>query len=434
MALKKEKFKKIIEHKSGYTWSKDQELNIRETNTVRVLTVTNIQEKLDLRSELYLKDVNDKDKIEKSVSKNWSIAVSSNGNRNRIGNAVFVNDDTDYLFASFLTAFKPKEDADIIPEYFFQWLTSHKVQERITAVSEGTTGLGNLDIRYLRNMEIEYPEDIEEQQAVSFILNKVDEAILAVEESIRSTEKLKRGLIQNLLSGKLKSDGTWRKQEEFYHVNNFGNVPIGWEVKPVGDNSHCVINPNYKFIKGQSYDFIPMEAVSNSFNGVSYLESKVIDGGGFTRFKLGDILFAKITPCTENGKIALIENMKSELGFASTEFIIFQPKPSIDNLYFYYLLSSSTVHHLAISLMEGTTGRQRVPWKVFKNRINAAFPINIEEQKSIAAVLKSIETTNSEKATKIKALQRLKKSLMNNLLTGKIKINKVEFNKMYKTS
>lgn len=424
MGFKQEKFKKLIEHKSGYTWGKEQELDKPEEGTVRVLTVTNIQEKLDLSTELYLKDVKDRDRKEKSVSKHWTIAVSSNGNRNRIGNAIFISDDTDYLFASFLTAFKPKQDADITPEYFFQWFSSHVVQERITSVSEGTTGLGNLDIRYLRNMDIEYPDNEVEQKAIATILSKVDEAIKATENSIKAAEKLKKSLMQNLLTGKLKPDGTWRKEDEFYRDEKFGNVPVGWAVKAIGDNSHCTINPNYKFTKGREYDFIPMEAVKDSFGGVtSPLEKRMIDGGGYTRYKKGDIIFAKITPCTENGKVALIKECETEIGFASTEFIVFSPKDIIDNLFFYYLLSSSSVHMLAVSLMEGTTGRQRVPWKVFKNRIFAPIPTDVNEQKAIALLISSVETQNQNKSKKIDSLKRVKKSLMQNLLTGKVRVD-----------
>jgi type I restriction enzyme S subunit len=257
MDFKSEKFKKLIEYKSGYTWTKEQELDKPEPNSVRVLTVTNIQEKLDLSSELYLKNVNDRSKNEKAVSKDWSIAVSSNGNRKRIGNAIFINDDRDYLFASFLTAFKPKSNSGLIPEYFFQWLISHPVQERITSVSEGTTGLGNLDIRYLRNMDIEFPVDINEQTAIASILSKVDEAIEATENSIKAAEKVKKALMQNLLSGKLKPDGSLRKEEDFYIDEKFGKVPIGWNLIPVGDKSICNINVNYDFIKEYEYDFVP---------------------------------------------------------------------------------------------------------------------------------------------------------------------------------
>lgn len=269
-----------------------------------------------------------------------------------------------------------------------------------------------------------------EQTAIATILSKVDEAIEATRQSIKAAEKLKKALMQNLLTGKLKPDGTWRTEVEFYDDEKFGKVPVGWEVKKVGDKSICSINPNYKFDKGREYDFIPMDAVNDKFRGVSYLEKRKIEGGGYTRFKLGDILFAKITPCTENGKVALIDKINTNIGFASTEFIIFQPKETIDNTFYYYILSSDRVHNLSVSLMEGTTGRQRVPWKVFKNRVFAPIPNDINEQISISSKLKSIEMDNIQKQTKIQTLQRLKKSLMQNLLTGKVRLDVEAINKI----
>src|SRR5690242_17295385 len=134
MAFIKKKFKELIDYKSGYTWSKDQELKTPELGAIRVLTVSNIQTQLNLSSVLFLKNVPQKDRLKKAVSKNWSIAVSSNGNRKRIGNAVFIDKDTQYLFASFLTGFIPKKHSGLLPEYFFRWFTSYQVQEKISEV------------------------------------------------------------------------------------------------------------------------------------------------------------------------------------------------------------------------------------------------------------------------------------------------------------
>mgnify|MGYP003411912492 FL=1 len=417
---KTDKFKNQIQYKSGYTWSKEQELKTHEPNSVRVLTVTNIQKDLDLSEELYLQGVTEKDKKEKAVSKDWCIAVSSNGNRKRIGNAVFIKDDTDYLFASFLTAFKPKYNSEILPDYFFRWLSSHNVQERITSVSEGTTGLGNLDIRYLRNMDIHFPEK-SEQTAIAAMLSKVDEAIAAVQASISAAERLKKSLMQNLLTGRMKPDGTLRKEDEFYVDEKFGRVPVGWEVKAIGDKDVCKINPVYKYKKKEVYDFIPMEAIKENFEGVDYVEKQVIDNGSYTRFKAGDILFAKITPCSENGKVAYIDHIDSEVGFASTEFIVFHPTENVDGKYVYLLLSSGNVHRLAISLMEGTTGRQRIPWKIFRNRIFVPMPDKKEQNKIVEKIL-VFDKKNSYNYSKIAVLERLKKSLMQNLLTGRVRV------------
>lgn len=321
-----------------------------------------------------------------------------------------------------LLVLSPKTDVDcVFVTYYINGILKFSIE---------STGVPQLPAPRVTKKKILIPESIQEQTAIASILSKVDEAILATQNSIKAAEKLKKALMQNLLTGKLKPDGTWRTDDEFYMDEKFGKVPNGWEVKPVGDKSICNINPNYKYIKGRLYDFIPMDGINDSFRGVGYSELQKIDGGGYTRFKLGDILFAKITPCTENGKVALIEKMKTEVGFASTEFIIFQVKETTDNLFFYYLLSSDKVHKLAVSLMEGTTGRQRVPWKVFKNRISVPIPNDISEQKAIASKLKCIELSNIDKQNKIETLQRLKKSLMQNLLTGKVRVDVEKINEL----
>lgn len=273
----------------------------------------------------------------------------------------------------------------------------------------------------LSKMDIKYPESKLEQTAIAHILSKVDEAIASVQSSIAAAERLKKSLMQNLLTGRMKPDGTLRKEDEFYMDEKFGKVPMGWEVKAVGDKSVCHINPNYKYKKKELYDFVPMEAVRENFGGLAFVEKQVIDNGSYTRFKAGDILFAKITPCSENGKVAYIEHIDSEVGFASTEFIVFQPTDNVNGRFVYLLLASENVHRLAISLMEGTTGRQRIPWKIFRNRIFVPMPEK-DEQTEIVNRLVLFDKQITDKKLKIATLERLKKSLMQNLLTGRVRV------------
>jgi len=415
------KFKNKIQYKSGYTWTKEQETYYPEEKTVRVLTVTNIQSELDLSSELYLKDVRESDKIAKSVSENWSIAVSSNGNRKRIGNAVFIKDNTDYLFASFLTAFKPKEDSNIIPEYFFRWLSSHKVQERITSVSEGTTGLGNLDIRYLRNMDIDYPEDITEQTAIASILSKVDEAILATQNSIKAAEKLKKSLMQNLLSGKLKPDGTWRTEDEFYVDEKFGKVPNGWEVKPLkeiskiqrGKFSHRPRNEE-RFYNG----IHPFVQTSDVVNSVFYLKehSQTLSDLGVgvsKKFKKGTII---ITIAANIGDVAL------------TKYDVFFPdsligiNPHLNLIDKEFLLITLMTKQRLLNQLSTESAQKNINYGNLRPLL-IFFPKLLDEQIQIASKIKSIFDIIESKQAKIQVLQRLKKSLMQNLLTGKVRVD-----------
>lgn len=418
MGFKQEKFKRLIEHKSGYTWGKEQELDKPEDGSVRVLTVTNIQEKLDLSSELYLKNVKDRDRKEKSVSKDWTIAVSSNGNRKRIGNAVFISDDTDYLFASFLTAFKPKQDADITPQYFFQWFSSHVVQERITSVSEGTTGLGNLDIRYLRNMDIEYPDNEAEQKAIATILSKVDEAIKATENSIKAAEKLKKGLMQNLLTGKLKTDGTLRTDEEFYKHEKFGNCPVGWHWGRLSEIA----------------DVIAGQSPSGEYYNEDGIGTAMLNGPTeFTDLHPIPVQYTtKVTKLCAVGDILFTVRGSStgRMNIADQEYCIgrgiaaIRAKEGCDTDFIYYTLITISEKILAEAKGAGTTFPNVSRGELLKKWVL----IPDTDQTEIAAKIKSVDAFLKEKHKKVAAIQRLKKSLMQNLLTGKVRVdvNKIE--------
>ena len=209
------RFKTKILDKSGYTWSKSQESKIATQDSIRVLTVSNVQKNLDLEPELYLSNVSEKDYLQKRVSKDWTIAVSSNGNRNRIGNAVFIEEDSEYLFASFLVAFRPQDPDEILPKYFYYWLNSDPIQAIISSISEGTTGLGNLDLRHPRSSKIYFPSSSVEQEEVVEILTQQDSCISVKRSKIEELTFLKKGLMQNLLTGKKRIDA-----EKINHLLN----------------------------------------------------------------------------------------------------------------------------------------------------------------------------------------------------------------------
>lgn len=237
--------------------------------------------------------------------------------------------------------------------------------------------------------------------------------------------------MQNLLTGKMKPDGTWRSEDEFWTDEKFGKVPNGWVLKFIGEDYVSKINPLYNYQINQEYDFLEMASVENNFEGIKQYDKVYLDkrNSGFACFKNGDILFAKITPCTENGKIAIIENCSSEVGFGSTEFIVISPTENIDNYLLYSFLSLSKIHKRAVALMEGTTGRQRVPWKIFKNVLQISFPKEVKEQEAIVKPLKTIDNNLKKRLSRLDYLLKLKKSLMQNLLTGKVRIPQEAFKK-----
>ena len=426
------KFKKKIEVKSGYTWSGDQELHEYREGATAVLRVSNIQDTLQLDDILYLVKVSDQHKIDKKISKDWTIAVNSNGNRKRVGKGVFIEEDLDFLFASFLIAFKPVNENEIDPRFFYYWYSSETIQRRISAIAEGTTGLSNLELRFLKSQDIYHPSSIDEQRRIANTIKTVDKNIQAAKTSIKKLEKLKKSLMQNLLTGKLKPDGTWRTEDEFYIDEKIGKVPKGWVLKYIGDKDVAVINPVYSYELNREYDFLEMASVDNNFKGIIDYDKKLIAkrNSGLACFKNGDVLFAKITPCAENGKITIVSECTTPVGFGSTEFIVISATENIDNYLLYSFLTSKRIHNRAVALMEGTTGRQRVPSKIFKNVLQIAFPSSKDDQSELIKPLKTIDFNLANRHKRISYLETLKKSLMQNLLTGKVRIPKNQINQM----
>ena len=119
------------------------------------------------------------------------------------------------------------------------------------------------------------------------------------------------------------------------------------------------INPWVKLEKGKEYPFISMGVVEPNRRYVSEAEHRIYNGGG-AKFLAGDTLFARITPCLENGKIAQYKPEGISTAFGSTEFFIFRSYPSIsDPGYIYYLAKSDLIRKPAEKSMSGASGRQR---------------------------------------------------------------------------
>lgn len=174
---------------------------------------------------------------------------------------------------------------------------------------------------------------------------------------------------------------------------NRSKLPEGWGIKSlsqVGD-----INPRYvmpsRWGNSHKVAFVPMASIDETFGQVRFFESKVLNEvtSGKTRFVQNDILFAKITPCTENGKVAMAEEIPSEVGFGSTEFHIIHPHDRVMPRFLLFYLRTSSVREAVTASMTGTTGRKRVPTSFMKN-LNVPLP-PLEEQHQIVAILEQAE-------------------------------------------
>lgn len=148
------------------------------------------------------------------------------------------------------------------------------------------------------------------------------------------------------------------------------------------------INPSVKIPKGIPVSFVEMKDLDSSVRYCENSQKKELTGG--SRFINGDTLFARITPCMENGKICQVRNLENGIGFGSTEFHILRGKEGVsDSNFVYYLSRWDEVRDHAEHNMEGSSGRQRVPKQAFDNLYLNLPPL--ETQRRIAAILSSLD-------------------------------------------
>ncbi len=147
-------------------------------------------------------------------------------------------------------------------------------------------------------------------------------------------------------------------------------------------------NPREPIPKGTIAKKVAMDKLQPFCRDVPGFEMEAFSGG--TKFRNGDTIMARITPCLENGKTAKVDVLDDdEVGFGSTEYIVFRAKEGNDPDFIYYLVTSPVVREPAIKSMVGSSGRQRVQTDVVRG-LRVKVP-DLEGQRAIAGMLKMLD-------------------------------------------
>ena len=159
-----------------------------------------------------------------------------------------------------------------------------------------------------------------------------------------------------------------------------------WVMKKLKDIAD--FNPRESLTKGVVAKKVAMDKLQPFCRDILGYELEPFSGG--TKFRNGDTIMARITPCLENGKTAKVAVLDDgEVGFGSTEYIVVRAKDGVDEDFIYYLVCSPLVREPAIKSMVGSSGRQRVQTDVVQN-LDIMVP-HYEGQKRISSLLKSLD-------------------------------------------
>ena len=225
----------------------------------------------------------------------------------------------------------------------------------------------NLQNHIVEIMQSAYTQKRQKDQEADTLLDSIDEYVLSELEI--ELPKPKNNRIENRIFTSTSSDVFGRRfdPQVYYQVYS-----LYTEAYPMERFQNCaLINPPTSFYEhelNESITFVPMEKVSAKYREADLSLCKLIrEAKGYTKFSENDLIWAKITPCMQNGKSAVVDNLKGGIGVGSTEFHVFRALEGINICYIHALLRLKSLREHAVLHFTGSAGQQRVPSEFFKN-------------------------------------------------------------------
>jgi len=331
-------------------------------------------------------------------------------------------------FQKSVAILKPRRD---LIEPSFLYYTLHFENARLSEFAAGTTQK-NLLLKDMRSFAVEVP-DLPEQRAIARILATLDDKIELNRRMSETLEAMAQALFKSWF---VNFDPVRAKVEghdpglpkplaalfpDRFVDSELGEVPLGWEVFPLPDVIE--VNPSRSLRKGEVAPYLDMANVPTNTARVDQIFEREFGSG--TKFRNGDTLLARITPCLENGKTAFVDFLSGgQVGWGSTEFIVLCPKSPLPPEFAYFLARDEGFRTFSISNMTGTSGRQRVPADCFANYLLAAPIAQVAKAfgRFSEGVMQKIKSNDEESST----LASLRDALLPKLISGELRVKDAE--------
>ena len=288
-------------------------------------------------------------------------------------------------------------------DYLFWFLQNPSIQNYIIGISQRSAGQSGVNKKALEQYEIYLPPLPEQKRIVAkldALFERIDKAIALVEENITATKALMDSVL--------------------------GEVFVKRETLL---SSACDIRPKkseVREIPGSTLvSFLPMKDLNE--NQISFKATVEKELGqvykGYTYFKDGDVLLAKVTPCFENGKAGVARKLKNGIGFGSSEFHVLRPKEGVLPEWIYYSISTKQFREEGVNHFTGSSGLKRVPAN-FVEDYKIFLPNTEERQREILHYIeKSFNSCNTlieQQSKKLQSLHDLKSSLLDQAFKGEL--------------
>lgn len=259
-----------------------------------------------------------------------------------------------------------------------------------------------------------------EQRKIANYLDKMCAEIDAVLEKTRASieeyKKLKQAVITQAVTKGIRGDSPMKNSG----IEWIGDIPAEWTASKIKYCTEFAPSCNTSRLSEDSLvTFTPMECIKNGYfeNREAHFSAL---SSSYTQYQDGDIVFAKVTPCFENGNIAIMQGLSAGVGFGSSELFVIRPQ-SINTEFIFYYLQNDIFKQYACATMTGTGGLKRVS-PTFVRNYSVFIPCN-EEQLEIVRYLNEkcsgIEVLIAKKQQYLTEIENYKKSLIYEYVTGK---------------
>lgn len=323
-----------------------------------------------------------------------------------------------------------RPDPDKIDGRFLLFaLQSPYVQDQI-AWNEGTgSTVSNLRIPVLEALKIPTPP-LKRQREIATFLGALDDRIALLRETNATLEAIAQALFTSWF---VDFDPVRAKQEgripegmdeataelfpDGIEESELGPVPQGWRVTGLADAFD--INPKRQLKKAVSAPYLDMASLATSGHCVETPKQR--DMGSGAKFRNGDTLLARITPCLENGKSAFVDFLADEqIGWGSTEFLVLRPKAPLPEYFGYLLCRHPAFRDRAIQSMSGTSGRQRVQNDVLGRYLLAVPDENVAS--AFASVVEPLQRSIAMNHQMALTLVALRDELLPRLISSQLRL------------
>ncbi|MFX1680886.1 restriction endonuclease subunit S [Mitsuaria sp. CC2] len=319
----------------------------------------------------------------------------------------------------------------LLPRYFLYYFLSDEFQALLKARTIHGSTVERLPLTDFPSYPVRLPS-IETQRQICDVLAAIDDRIDLLRQTNATLESIAQALFKSWFIDfdpvRAKAEG--REPEGMdaataalfpaeFEESALGLIPRGWRAAALADAVE--LNPSRSLPKGVEARYLEMaNAPTSGHRPLERVERRAFGSG--CKFRNGDALLAKITPCLENGKSAYVDFLDDlETGWGSTEFIVLRAKPVLPQYGAYLLARHEPFRQFAIQAMTGTSGRQRVEL----SRLTQ-FPLALPPDSTIAgaaeATLLALQSRIAANDEQAKGLAELRDTLLPRLISGRLRL------------